>query len=285
MILASALVLLAQQSEARTTHLDHVAIVVNDDIVRMREILRELQREARRRPLTTERERAILLNRVTSQFVEDLLRRQAANENPNTTGSPNPAYSALLSIKSERQANVQALTARKAALNADLSSMMASQANEPTVAAEANRISRDYTVLKDKYDELLKDREEMRLRGQVENERSSFKFEVIDPPTTPRAPSAPNRLLLLLGVLFAGIAAGVGAAFAIGQLKSTFSTTSGLERAIELPVLGAISQTLTDAARELQRKRMKQFYGASAALGGLCVALLAIEFVQRGMVA
>ncbi|MCP5392107.1 MAG: chain-length determining protein [Sphingomonadaceae bacterium] len=215
----------------------------------------------------------------------DLLRRQAANENPNTTGSPNPAYSALLSIKSERQANVQALTARKAALNADLSSMMASQANEPTVAAEANRISRDYTVLKDKYDELLKDREEMRLRGQVENERSSFKFEVIDPPTTPRAPSAPNRLLLLLGVLFAGIAAGVGAAFAIGQLKSTFSTTSGLERAIELPVLGAISQTLTDAARELQRKRMKQFYGASAALGGLCVALLAIEFVQRGMVA
>jgi polysaccharide chain length determinant protein (PEP-CTERM system associated) len=215
----------------------------------------------------------------------DLLRRQAANENPNTTGSPNPAYSALLSIKSERQANVQALTARKAALNADLSSMMASQANEPTVAAEANRISRDYTVLKDKYDELLKDREEMRLRGQVENERSSFKFEVIDPPTTPRAPSAPNRLLLLLGVLFAGIAAGVGAAFAIGQLKSTFSTTSGLERAIELPVLGSISQTLTDAARELQRKRMKQFYGASAALGGLCVALLAIEFVQRGMVA
>lgn len=222
---------------------------------------------------------------VSTKKQVDLLRRQAANENPNTGGSPNPAYTGLMSVKSERQANVQALTARKAALNAELSSLMASQASEPTVAAEANRISRDYQVLKDKYDELLNNREEMRLRGQVETNRSSFKFEVIDPPTTPRAPSAPKRPILLLGVLFAGLAAGIGAAFAIGQLKSTYSTTSGLERSLDLPVLGSISQTLTDAARELQRKRLKQFYGASAALGGLCFTLLAIEFVQRGMLA
>ncbi|WP_128892745.1 XrtA system polysaccharide chain length determinant [Erythrobacter sp. HKB08] len=215
----------------------------------------------------------------------ELLRKQAAGENPNAGGSPNPAYTALVSIRSERQANVQALTARKAALQADLSALIASQANEPAVAAEANRISRDYQVLKDKYDELLKDREEMRLRGQVENERSSFKFEVIDPPTTPRSPSAPNRPLLLLGVLFAGIAAGIGAAFAMGQLRSTFATTAKLERVMDLPVLGAISHTLTDAARELERKRLKQFFGATGALAGLCVLLLAIEFVQRGMVA
>ena len=70
----------------------------------------------------------------------------------------------------------------------------------PAVATEANRISRDYEVLKDKYDDLLKDREEMRLRGQVETERSAFQFEVIDPPTAPRNPAAPNRPLLLLGV-------------------------------------------------------------------------------------
>ncbi|MGB3752865.1 MAG: XrtA system polysaccharide chain length determinant [Parerythrobacter sp.] len=216
----------------------------------------------------------------------NLLRPQAANESPSVSGAtPNPAYSALMSIKSERQANAQALMARKAALNADLSSMVASQANEPGVAAEANRISRDYTVLKDKYDELLQDREEMRLRGQVENERSSFKFEVIDPPTSPRTPSAPNRLLLLIGVLVAGIAAGVGTAFAVSQFKSTFSTTSGLERAMDLPVLGAISQTLTDVTRAVQRKKMRRFYAASGALGGLCLALLALEFMQRGMVA
>lgn len=197
---------------------------------------------------------------------------------------PNPAYTSLISIRAEREANVQALTARKAALQADLTGAMADQATEPSVAAEANRISRDYEVLKTKYDELLQNREEMRLRGQVESERSSFKFEVVDPPSTPRQPASPNRPLLLFGVLLAGIGAGVGSAFALGRLRSTFATTAKLERAMDLPVLGAISETLTEAGRELRRKRMKLFYAGSGSLGGLFAALLAVEFVQRGMI-
>ena len=213
-----------------------------------------------------------------------LLEPQAAREGGGG-GSLNPAYTSLVSIRAEREANVQAMTARKAALQSDLTALMASQADEPAVAAEANRISRDYEVLKEKYDELLQNREEMRLRGQVENERSSFRFEVIDPPTVPGAPAAPNRPLLLLGVLLAGLAAGAGAAFAMGQLRSTFATTSKLERAMDLPVLGAISQVVNDAGRALRRKRQRQFYGASAALGGLCLILLVVEFVQRGTVA
>ncbi len=213
-----------------------------------------------------------------------LLEPQAAREDGGG-GMPNPAYTSLISIRAEREANVQAMTARKAALQADLTSLMASQADEPAVAAEANRISRDYEVLKKKYDELLQNREEMRLRGQVENERSSFRFEVIDPPTVPRVPAAPNRPLLLLGVLFAGLAAGAGAAFAMSQLHSTFATTAKLERAMDLPVLGAISHSWNEAGRALRSKRQRQFYSASAALGALCFILLVVEFVQRGMVA
>ena len=213
------------------------------------------------------------------------LRGRAANENPTSVGSPNPAYSSLVAIKGERQANVQAMLAREAALQSEVSRMMASAASEPAVAAEANRISRDYEVLKDKYDELLQKREDVKLRIEVETNRSSFKFEVIDPPTLPRIPSAPNRPLLLIGVLIAGIAAGVGAAFAIGQLRSTFATTGKLERALDLPVVGAITQTMTDAARELRSKRMRMFYAGSGALAGLCVVLLAVEFFQRSNVA
>ncbi len=214
-----------------------------------------------------------------------LLKRQAARENPDVGGTPNPAYSSMVSIRAEREANVQAMVARKAALQSDVASMMANQASEPAAAAEANRISRDYDVLRKNYDELLQDREEMRLRGQVENERSSFKFEVIDPPTTPRLPAAPNRPLLLIGVLLAGLGAGVGGAFALSQLRSTFATTGKLERAMGLPVLGSISTSLTDAAREIRRKRLRMFSAGLGALGGLLVVLLAVEFLQRGMVA
>ncbi|MFN5245669.1 MAG: XrtA system polysaccharide chain length determinant [Novosphingobium sp.] len=200
-------------------------------------------------------------------------------------GMPNPAYSSLQSIKAERQANVQSLMARRAAVQSDISRITGSQINNPELAAEQQRINRDYDVLKQQYDKLLQDREELRLRGQVETEHNAVKFEVIDPPTTPRAPVAPNRPLLLMAVLVLGVGAGVAAAFAIGQLRSTFATTAKLERVTGLPVLGAISQTLTDSARALRKRRMKQFYMASAALGGIFVLLLVAEMIQVSMVA
>lgn len=222
---------------------------------------------------------------VSTRRQIELLRRQVAAEGPDAvSGQPNPAYTSLVSIRAERQANMEALQARRAAIQSDIAGLMASQASSPEIAAEANRISRDYQVLKDKYDELLKDREEIRLRGQVENERSSFKFDVIDPPVVPQKPAKPNRPLLLLGVLIIGLGAGVAAAFGMSHLRSTFSTESKLERAMDLPVIGAISLTIKESARELQVKRLKQFAAASAALGGVFVILLAIEFIQVGSV-
>ena len=215
----------------------------------------------------------------------EALREQASSEPAGASGSPNPAYTSLMSIRAERQANVQALQARKAALQSDISALIAAQADEPAVAAEANRISRDYEVLKDKYDELLKNREEMRLRGQVETERSAFQFEVIDPPTAPRNPAAPNRPLLLLGVLIVGLGIGAGVAFVMGQLKSSFTTADKLERMVDLPVIGTISRSMTDAARVREKLRLKQFLAGVGGLGAVCFLLLVVEIVQVGSVA
>ena len=212
------------------------------------------------------------------------LRSAAANEG-GPSGQPNPAYSSLVSIRAERQANVQALQSRRASVQTEISQVMAKQIQNPEVAAEAQRISRDYEQLKTQYDKLFADREALRLRGQVENEQGTAKFQIIDPPTSPRGPSAPNRPLLLFGVLLMGLGAGVGAAFAVGQLRSTFATTAKLERSLGLPVLGAISQTLNEAGRALRRKRMKQFYAGCVALLGVFVLLLVSEMIQVGMVA
>ena len=192
------------------------------------------------------------------------LRGPAAQEAASGGGTLNPAYSSLQS---------------------DIASLTASSIQDPELATEATRINRDYDVLRQQYDKLLQDREELRLRGEVKTEREAVKFEVVDPPTTPRSPVAPNRPVLLLGVLIVGLAGGCAAAFALSRVRSVFATTAGLERATGLPVLGAISQSLTDGARALRRKRLKYFYASCAALGGLFVVLLAAEFIQRGMVA
>ena len=86
-------------------------------------------------------------------------------------------------------------------------------------------------------------------------------------------------------MLFVGLGAGAGTAYAMSQLRSTFSTAGKLERALDLPVIGTISMTVKEGARALEAKRLKQFFGATAALAGVFIILLAIEFVQVGSVA
>src|SRR5690606_18988237 len=126
-------------------------------------------------------------------------------------------------------------------------------------------------------------REEIRLRGEVKTETGAVQFRVLAPPSAPSAPSAPNRPVLLIGVLVLGIGAGVGVAFAIGQLKGTFPTAARLERAAGIPVIGSISQTFSAGQAVIERQRLKWFAGASGGLAAVCLLLIAIEFIQRGM--
>ena len=209
-----------------------------------------------------------------------LLAKQAATAGDDAGGTPNPAYSSLIAIRSERQASVEALQARRAALQSNAAALMASQAGEPTVAAEANRISRDYDVLRQNYEKLLQDREALRTRGQVEDKASQFRFDIIQQPGVPQKPAAPNRPLLLLGVLIVGIGAGMAVAYAMAQLKSSFATQQKLERVFDLPVIGSISLTVSDAARAIEQKRLKQFAGACGGLVAMFVVLVAIEMVS-----
>lgn len=223
---------------------------------------------------------------VSTKRQVDLLTQQVAAQGPGAaTGTPNPAYSSLLALRADRQAAIGALQARRAALQSTLASLAASQASEPAVAAEANRISREYDVLRETYEGLLENRERLRTQGDVIDETSQFRFELVDPPVVPQAPAAPNRPLLLIGVLFVGLGAGVGVAYALSQLRSSFATSAKLERSMGLPVIGSISLTLSDAAKELRAKRLKQYAGASAGLVGVLAILLVIEIVSVGTIA
>ncbi|MEM7688276.1 MAG: XrtA system polysaccharide chain length determinant [Pseudomonadota bacterium] len=214
------------------------------------------------------------------------LRQAAARAGPEEeTGTPNQAYSSLVAIRSDRQASIQALESRRAAVQSQIANLVASQATEPAVAAEANRISRDYDVLRENYEKLLQDREDIRTRGEVDDQTSQFKYDLIDPPVVPQKPAAPNRPILLFGVLIAGLGAGAGVAWGMGQMRSTFMTAQKLERTFDLPVIGTVSQTVSDAARALERRRLIQFAGGTAALMGVLVILLAIEIISVRAVA
>ncbi|HEV7314962.1 XrtA system polysaccharide chain length determinant [Sphingopyxis sp.] len=200
-------------------------------------------------------------------------------------GMQNPAYASLAAMRAERQATVSALSARKSQLMGDIAKITAQQIQNPGIAAEYDRINGEYTAFKAQYDKLLAQREQVRLRGDVQTETDAIKIELLDPPSKPTSPAAPNRPLFLTLVLLAGIGGGVGAAFGLSQIRTSYSTASKLERASGLPVIGSITEVVTPERHLDRRKKLVWLAGGGGALVGLYALLLVAEFIQRGMVA
>ncbi|UUX99757.1 XrtA system polysaccharide chain length determinant [Sphingomonas sp. J315] len=197
--------------------------------------------------------------------------------------SANPLYLSLRAMQADKSAQVAALTNRKAQIEADMAAIDQKIAGDPAAAQEQAEIDRNYQVMKAAYDKLLADREQVKLRSQAAGQADAVKFNVIDPPTAPRSPTAPNRPLLLTGVLIVGLGAGVAVAFGLSQLAGTFPTTARLEKMSGMPVIGSIGEVVTGAQTALRRKRFQMFAAASAGLVVAWVALLGLEMLQRGM--
>ncbi len=211
------------------------------------------------------------------------IRSMGGGSGGGVTRTPNPAYVQLRSLQAERAATASALRTRRAQVEANLNAMAAKQVQEPGLAAEQDRLDRDYKAIKDQYDQLISTREDARLRGAVRSEAGAFRVKVIDPPAVPTAPASPNRPLLLVAILIAAMGVGVGTAFALGQIQTTYATAPRLERGTGLAVIGAITEALgTDAVAE-RRRRMRQFAGAAAGLVILCAGLALLDLLQQGM--
>ncbi|HLL29364.1 MAG TPA: XrtA system polysaccharide chain length determinant [Allosphingosinicella sp.] len=213
------------------------------------------------------------------------MRPLAAREPAGAGTMPNPSWVSLRAMVAEKEGQVNAAATRKAQLQSDLAQLGTRQASEPGVAAEQERLNRDYDMLKKQYDKLLEDRDQVRLRTDVRSQTDAVKFKVIDPPSQPSVPLTPNRPLLLTLILFVGLGAGAGAAYVLGQIQTTFPTQSRLADATGLPVLGSIGEVFTEAARARHRQRLMWLGGGGAALGAAWALLLAIEFWQRSTVA
>ncbi len=208
-----------------------------------------------------------------------------ASAGPSEFKTQNPAYGSLQSLRADRQASVAALSSRKGSLQSEIAQLSSKQTAEPGISAEMTRLTREYESLKLQYDKLAADRDSIRLRGQVETQTDAVQFKVINQPTLSNIPAAPNRPLLLAAILFVGLGAGAGVAFALGQLQSTFPTAAKLERTSGLPVIGSISQMLTSIQRAERARKLRMLYGAFGGLVGVFGLLMIVEFIQRGMTA
>lgn len=110
----------------------------------------------------------------------------------------------------------------------------------PEVEAQLNRLNRDYDVIKQEHDSLLKRLETARMSQQVNQQSQGTQFRVLDPPRTPGSPSSPDRFRLNSMVLAAALGAGIMMGFLLAQRDPIFYSADSLQEVAGLPVYGVI---------------------------------------------
>ena len=154
--------------------------------------------------------------------------------------APNPVYDQLKVDLVNQQLNVSSLQLQLTSAEANAQKLEAEARAEPGLQAEYTNMDRDYSVVKQNYEQLLGRREAMRIAAAADTDADKVKLQIIDPPQVPRIPIGPKRQLLSLAILGAGLAGGGALAVLLVQLNGCFYVAQDL-KAIGLPVLGAIS--------------------------------------------
>jgi polysaccharide chain length determinant protein (PEP-CTERM system associated) len=189
---------------------------------------------------------------------------------------PNPVYEQLKLKLVDADTAVASFQRQHVAAGEFVDRLEKAQREQPGLLAEYQNMDRDYGVLRKNYEELLNRLQSANLAQAADTQADKVKLQIVDPPDVPRLPAAPNRLLLVSGVLLAGLGGGILFPVLLGQLDRSFSTVDDL-RSLGLPVLGGIS--IQAEPPFLQRFMIAvRFGGAVLALmviyGGLMVHVL-----------
>ncbi|WP_119459894.1 XrtA system polysaccharide chain length determinant [Rhodospirillaceae bacterium SYSU D60014] len=178
---------------------------------------------------------------INLQRMIDSTEQQVANERSGALQLPNPAYLQLEGEIDRMEREIRLTERRLETQRAEVQMLRQRIQEVPPVALQLAQMTRDYDVLRQNYDRLIERRESARLAQNLDDQTTNVEFRIVEPPVVPLRPSGPNRPLFFTGVLFAGLAAGVGIALVQIQLKDSFSTIAQLRDAFSVPVLGSLS--------------------------------------------
>jgi polysaccharide chain length determinant protein (PEP-CTERM system associated) len=183
------------------------------------------------------------------------------------------AYQQLTVALASAEANVAAMKARADEYAIRYNELQAAANAQPQVEAEYKQLTRDYEVIKARYDSLLERRESARISGDVEASDVVMGFRIIDPPQVPLGLKQPNRPRLMTMVLLAALGGGLGFAFLLSQMRPTIDDERSLRDVSGLHVLGTVAMAWN---AKQKRRRTQGLFALLLSLLSLLSAYLAV---------
>ncbi len=115
----------------------------------------------------------------------------------------------------------------------------------PIREAELTELTRDYETMHQIYRGLLAKREDSKMAANLEQRQIGEQFRVLDPARVPSGPFSPNRMLLNLMGVAAGLVIGLGATAALEYLDTTLKSEDDVRLLLGLPVIATIPELVS----------------------------------------
>lgn len=223
-----------------------------------------------------------VIEQLEQQKVDEIEARRKAGPGQFGALNSNPVFQQMKLALAEAQARVASLRARVGEYESRVNQARAASKMLPELEAELAQLNRDYAVHKSNYDSLVARRESANIAVEMDAKSGIAEFRLIDPPSLPVKPSAPNRLLLMPLAGLAGLAAGFALTFLISQLRPAFSDGRALREVTGLPVLGTVSMLPTPERQRLRKRGLMAFSGGVVAfVGAIGLATFVLHLIQR----
>jgi uncharacterized protein involved in exopolysaccharide biosynthesis len=119
----------------------------------------------------------------------------------------------MMQVQSQVKANrleIQNYQQREKQIESDITAYQARLNLTPETEQELADISRGYEESKANYNSLLQKQNDSQLATNLEQRQQGEQFRILDPPSLPMRPSAPDHLLISLAGLMVGLAVGAG---------------------------------------------------------------------------
>ncbi len=190
---------------------------------------------------------------------EELLAAVDMMEGENSSGLMNPVYQQLRLTFADAKANVAAKEAVVTEYKKRIEKLTAAVDKALKVETQSKQLNRDYGILKNQHQALMKSLESARMGHEVDVSANAIRFRIVEPPRVPPNPSGPNRMLLSSGVFVGGLVLGMLVAFLLSQLRPTFDDRRLLNTITDLPVLGSVGMVWTQGQRTGRKRRQLAF--------------------------
>ena len=177
------------------------------------------------------------------------------------------------------KSNIAAREAEDKRIRAKASEYQSKVDRAPLREAQLTELEREYDTMRGIYNGLLAKRESAELVVDLQRRQIGEQFILLDPAQVPARPSAPDRMLINLFGLVAGLAVGVALVAVLEYRDSTFKTDSELGGVLSLPVLAVVPLMESESERRSKfRKRLILNFGLGSTVA-VCLAVITYSFV------